>query len=189
MTSRDRHALVLGSSAVAVAVLLLRLGPWAWHGVTQAKEELQGKAERLAYMRAQVASARSLEDSGAVVRAGMARLAPSLLSGSTANEAVADLGTHLNVVVERARVGVRRTDPVPDSTSAGLARRVSLRASIEGDTRGLLGLLGALAEGPQLVSVHQIQVAADAVADPVRPELLHAELTVSGWYLPSATRR
>jgi hypothetical protein len=189
MTPRDRNALIGGAAVVGLAVLLLRVLPWGWRAVADASAGLQDRAERLAYMRAQVADAKSMEDSGTAVRKRMTTLASVLLSGSSAGEAVASLGSRVGVAAERARVGIRRTDVLDDSAAAGIARRVSLRASVDGDTRGVLGLLGALASAPELTSVDAIQIAAEPAVDPARPEVLHGEITVSGWYLPRTETR
>jgi Type II secretion system (T2SS), protein M subtype b len=189
VTGRDRRAILGGAFVVVLAVLFLRVAPWAWREVSDARSELQGKAARLSFMQGQLSRARALEDSGEVVRAGIARLAPALLSASSTGEAAAGLTSLINVAAELSRARVRRTDMLTDSVAAGLARRVSVRASLDADTRALFGLLGRLARGPELMSVEGIQVAGEPVADPNRPELLHAEITVSGWYLPTARRK
>jgi len=79
---------------------------------------------------------------------------------------------------------VSRTEALADSAYAGRARRVSLRATLESDTAGLLGLLRALAGGPAVLMIGDLRVAADAPLAPAAPELLHTEITVRGWYLP-----
>lgn len=189
LTARDRKALIGGAIVAGLAALLLRGIPWGRHAYAAERDALRAQSERLVYMREQVGSAHALEDSGAAVRAGMARLAPLLLAGSSAAAATTELGAQLTIAAERTHVGVRRTDVVDDSTAAGAARRVTLRASLESDTGGLVGLLGALSRVPELVAVDRIQIAAEAPAEPARPELLHSEITVTGWYLPVAAGR
>jgi hypothetical protein len=182
---RDRRALVLGAAAVVLALVLLRVGPWSWRSVRDARAELEARAELLARMESDVGLASRLEDSGKVVRSRMALLAPKLLSGGTPAEAVADLGARLGVVAEHHHVRLSRTEPSLDSVGGGGLGRVTLKAALDSDTGGLLALLESLAREPAALVVEDLRV---AVADPFigrnRPELLHAELTVGGWYLP-----
>jgi hypothetical protein len=189
MTTRDQQALFGGGIAVALAVILLRVGPWVWRTYTESRDELQARGEQLAWMRRQVAGARRLEDSGVVVRDAMARLAPRFLSGADATEAAADLNTRVTQAAERAHVGISRTDLVADSITAGAARRISLTATLESDTRGLFILLGLLAVGPQIAVVDEARISAEAPVDSTAPERLHTELIVRGWYLPSDRAR
>ena len=95
-----------------------------------------------------------------------------------------DLTGRLDVAAEAHQLRVARTGAIPDSVHAGSLRRVSVRAELEGDTRGTLEFLGALAHGPALLGVSDIRIVA---ADPASPasaaEVLRTELTVRGWYL------
>jgi hypothetical protein len=184
MTERDRRALAIGAVVVAVALLVLRIGPWAWRAVEQSRSRLEDRAMLLARMRAEVSSAPRLEDSGAVIRSRLAALAPALLTGKTTAEALGELGSRLSVAAERERVRVKRTEPLADSIAAGGLVPVTLRAALESDTRGMIELLGALAGEGATVVVRELKV---AVSDPHvpsdRPERLQTELTITGWYL------
>lgn len=186
MTPRDRRALILGGAALGLAVLLFRVVPWGWGMFAGSRDALRGRAERLEWMRQRVAGTPALEDSGATVRDKMAQLAPALLAASSATEAAADLGSRLTLAAEQAHVRVSRTDALEDSAAAGLARRVSLRAGLDSDTRGLLGMLASLARDPSPVLVDELRVAAEPATE---PEALHTEITVRGWYLPKGGRR
>jgi hypothetical protein len=186
MTPRDRRALLVGAATIAVAVVALRLAPLAGKQVRSAREDLEAHAELLARMQTDVRDAARLQDSAEVVRRRMAGLAGQVLSPGNEAEAAASLGALVSMAAERQRVRVSRTEAVADSARAGLARRVSLRATLESDTAGLLGLLGALARGPAVLTVADLRVAADAPPAPAASELLHTEITVRGWYLPSA---
>ena len=188
MTPRDRRALVLGAAAVA-AVLALRLAPMAIARVRSVRERQDARVELLARMRADLRGAAELQDSAEVVRRRVAGLAGQVLGPGTEAEAAASLGALVSMAAERRHVRVGRTEPAPDSARAGPARRVSLRAAIESDTAGLLGLLGALADGPTVLTVAALSVAADQPASPAAPEVLHGEITVRGWYLPRGDAR
>lgn len=186
MTPRDRRAVLTGAAAIAVAVVALRLAPLASGQLRGARDDLDARAGLLARMRADLRDTARLQDSAEVVRHRMAGLAGRLLSPDSQAEAATALGALVSMAAERQRVRVSRTEAIADSAYAGLARRVSLRATLESDTAGLLGLLRALAGGPAVLTVGDLRVAADAPAAQGASELLHSEVTVRGWYLPRA---
>jgi hypothetical protein len=189
MTPRDRRAVLTGAAAIALAVVVLRLAPLASGQLRSAREDLEARGELLVHMRADVLDTGWLQDSAEVVRRRMAGLAGQVLSPGSEAEAAASLGALVSMAAERQRVRVSRTESVADSVRAGLARRVSLRATLESDTAGLLGLLGALARGPVVLTVSDLRIAADAPPEPAASELLHTEITVRGWYLPRTGTR
>jgi type II secretion system (T2SS) protein M len=189
VTPRDRRAVLLGLACVAAAVVALRLAPAAASRVGSARERLDARTELLARMQSDLRDAARLQDSAEVVRHRIAGLAGQLLSPGTEAEAVASLGTLVSMAAERCDVRLSRTEAVADSARAGPARRISVRAALESDTAGLLGLLGALADGPAVLTVGALSVASDPPSSPGAPELLHTEITVRGWYLPRATAR
>ncbi len=184
MTPRDRRAVLTGVATIAVAVVALRLAPMAGAQLRSAREDLEARAGLLARMRADVRDTARLRDSAEVVRRRMGGLAEQLLSPDSQAEAATALGALVSMAAERQRVRVSRTEAIADSAYAGLAHRVSLRATLESDTAGLLGMLRVLASGPAVLSVGDLRVAADAPPAPAAPELLHTEITVRGWYLP-----
>jgi hypothetical protein len=190
MTARDRRALIVGAGLVGLALLGLKVGPWGWRTLRDTRIELQARAELLARMAADVRSAPRLEDSAVVIRSRMAALAPALLTGGTAGEAMADLGSRLAAAAERHRVRLNRTDQVVDSAAADGLVRVTLRAALESDTEGLLKLLDAVGKETAVLVVDEVRI---AVIDPNvpadRPELLQTELTLGGWYLPREAAR
>src|SRR5437763_13515071 len=91
MTRRDRRALLLGSFAVAVAVLVLRVVPWAVRRANGGYATLRERSALLARTRDEMASLPMLRDSAATLSQALVALAPQLLSGSSAAEAGADL--------------------------------------------------------------------------------------------------
>lgn len=189
MTPRDRRALLLGAAALTAAVVALRLAPLAVAQVRSARVRLEARTELLARMRADLRDAARLQDSAEVVRRRVAGLAGQVLSPGTEAEAAVSLGALVSMAAERRHVRVSRTETVADSARAGPARRVSVRAALESDTAGLLEMLGALADGPAVLTVGSLSVAADPPAAPSSPEVLHTEITVRGWYLPRASTR
>jgi hypothetical protein len=190
VSPRDRRALIAGGAAVGLAILIVKLGPWAWRTVMEQRAELEARAGLLERMRADVRSADRLEDSGVVVKGRLATLAPKLLTGRTSAEATADLGARLVAAAVRHRVRVSRADPVIDSTERWGIGRVALRATLESDTRGVFELLDAVGREPAVLVIDGLAI---TVADPHvsgdRPELVRTDLTVRGWFVSTRASR
>ena len=189
MRPRDRRALILGITVVGVGVLALRIAPATWRAIQSLKEGLSAKTELLARAEWDVRRTGVLEDSAAVIRAKVLALAPRLLGATREAEALADLSSRLRRTAAESRLRVERTAPLDDSTRAGRLRRVSLAAALEGDTRGTLALLRALARGRTLLTPSSLIITATNPAASDAPELLKTELTVQGWYLSRETAR
>lgn len=183
MTARDRRALMLGGGVVLTAVLVLRLLPWGARSVLGAEAGLRERATLLARSRADLADFATLRDSAARVSQALVGLAPKILSGTTAAEAIADLSGQLNLVISGHQAKIERVDPVPDSAAAGRLHQVMLRAGFECDVRGLAGVLESLAFGQVVLPLRELRVTAVDVgsADKVS-EVLRVEMTVTGWY-------
>ena len=188
MTPRDRRALRLGFAAVGLA-LAARLGVIAAARVWDARERLDARVELLARMRADLREAPRLQDSAEAVRRKIGGLAGEVLAPGTEMEAAASLSSLVSMAADRGHLRVSRSETMPDSARAGPARRVSVRASLESDTGGLVGFLSALASGAAVLTVGELSVAADPPPSPSAPELLHTDVTVRGWYLPRAEPR
>jgi hypothetical protein len=125
-----------------------------------------------------------LRDSAVQLGAALVGLAPKILSGNSAADAVADLSGRVNLAVSGHQAKLERVDAVPDSTAAGRLRRVTLRAAFECDVRGLAGVLEALEFGKVVLSLRELRVTAVDAASPDKlPEVLRVEMSVAGWYL------
>ena len=186
MTPRDRRALLTGAAAIAVAVVALRLAPLAGGQLRGARDNLDARAGLLARMRA------DLREHGPPAGLRRGGPAPHGWPGGTAAESGQPGGGGRS-----ARRPGRNGGGAPAGARnphrgdrrlgvRGSRRRVSLRATLESDTAGLLGLLRALADGPAVLTIGDLRVAADAPAAQGASELLHSEITVRGWYLPRA---
>jgi len=184
MTGRDRRALVLGGAVVIGALLVLRVVPWGVRSVLGAETGLRERATLLARARADLADAGVLRDSAVQVGQALVGLAPKILSGNSAAEAVADLSARVNMAVSGHQAKLERVDPLPDSLRAGRLRRVALRAAFECDVRGLAGVLEGLEFGKVALSLRELRVTAvDAGSADKAPEVLRVEMTVAGWFL------
>lgn len=187
MRPQDRRALLIGAGIVAGAVLALRGVPAVWGSLANARETMSGRADLLARAEADVLQADALKDSAAVIRSKVLRLAPRLLSGAREADATADLTLRLKRAAADNRVRVERTSALPDSGQAGGLRPVSLRATLEGDSRGTLALLGALARSNVVLTTTDLRITpANPAAAASVAEVLRLEMTVRGWYLPRA---
>ena len=191
MTLRDRRALVVGGIAVAVAVLGLRVLPWAVRRLTEAHAVLRERATLLARTREEMASLPTLRDSAAVLSQALVALAPQVLSGSSPAEAGADLSGRMNLAASRAPAKVERLDPLPDSSGDGRLGRVRVHAALETDVRGLIALIRAIDGGDEVLKLDELRVdALEAGTVPRGPEILKIDITVSGWYIrPRSTEK
>jgi len=184
VTERDRRALFVGGAVTVGAVVLLRVLPWTVRSALAAEATLHERAVLLGRARANLAGAADLRDSAAALGRALVGLAPKILSGGTATEAIADLSGRVNLVVSGHQAKLERADPVPDSARAGRLRRATVRAAFESDIRGLAGVLQALEFGKAALAVRELHVVALDPGSPDRsPEVLRVELMVAGWYL------
>lgn len=189
MTARDRRALMLGGGVALAAVLGLRLLPWGIRSVLGAEAGLRERATVLARSRAELADFATLRDSAGRVGQALVGLAPKILSGNTAPEAIADLSGRLNLVISGHQAKLERVDPVPAPATGGRLHQVMLRAAFECDVRGLAGVLESLAFGKVVLPLRELRVTAvDGGSGDKVPEALRVELTVTGWYHDGGTR-
>ena len=190
MTARDRRALLIGGAAVLGAFLLLRLLPWTVRSALAADVGLRQRAALLARARADLADASALRDSAVALGQALVGLAPKILSGNSAAEAVADLSGRVNLAASRNQAKLERMDPQTDSAVAGRLHLVALRAAFECDIRGLVGVLQALTFGKAALTVRELRVTAiDASSADRIPEVLRVDMTVAGWFLEGRDAR
>ncbi|HVH66651.1 MAG TPA: type II secretion system protein GspM [Gemmatimonadales bacterium] len=184
MTERDRRALLLGGGVVLASVVVLRVLPWSVRSALAAESGLRERATLLARARVDLIDASVLRDSAVQLGQALVGLAPKILSGTSAAEAVADLSGRVNLAASGHQAKLERVDPVLDSVARGRLHRATLRAAFECDVRGLVGVLQALEFGKAALSVRELHVTAMYASSPDRaPEVLRVEMTVTGWFL------
>ena len=192
MTPRDQRAVLWGGTVVVGAVLVLRVLPWSARGAVAATSQLRARALLLGRARTDLAEATLLRDSAATLSQALVRLAPKLLSGGSTAEATADLSGRLNLAASRSAAKLERVDQVPDSAMAGRLRQVRLRATLESDIRGCVGVLRALGRDEAALMVSEVRIAAvDPNSPNQAPERLRVEVTIGGWFIvrpPDAQR-
>lgn len=184
MTPRDRRALMIGGAIAAAAVLGFRVVPWCTHEMRARREALAGRRMLLARVRADIRDAGRLTASAPAVEQRLVALAPRILTGRREADALADLSGRLEAAAAQQKVRLLRTTPVPDSTRVGSLRRAVIRASLEGDTRGTLALLGRLERQHAALRVTELMLTAvDPASAANKPEVLRSELIVRAWYV------
>jgi hypothetical protein len=126
----------------------------------------------------------ALEDSAEALTKAVVALAPRLLSGHGNGEAMAELQGRLSYLAATSHLKLERVDPVPDSTTAGNLRRLTVDAVFEGDIRGAVALLAALTSDITAVVPLRVRVvASDPVSGPRSPEMLRLEMRLTAWAL------
>lgn len=184
MTGRDRRALSWGAAAVGAAVIGLRLLPVIASAARGLREDVTQARLMRDRMAAAVRAVPVIADSAADLRRAFVAVAPALLPGDSRAEALASLSAQLNLVADRSRAELQRADDAADSLRVERLRRLTVRATIETDTRGLAAFLRALATGSPLLSVGAVRlVGQDPASGEGVAEVLNVELSVSGWYL------
>jgi hypothetical protein len=133
-----------------------------------------------------VRGARSLTDTMQARTARFLALAPALIDGTTTATAAATLASLLSGAAATAgaklgSVQVRADDGARDSSGTRSFPRVSVRASLTADVRGLAKLLVALERGPTFLNIEELAVTQpEPDADGSRPEVLQVELVIGG---------
>jgi hypothetical protein len=124
-----------------------------------------------------------MEDSAATLRQHLLDAGPSVLGGSTAPEAYAELALLLRRAGEHVGARVSEVAPVPDSAQVGMLYRVSCRIELEADSPMLARLLAGFASNEPAVVVREISIRAPGSASDDEAERLQVSLVTSGWRL------
>lgn len=174
----------LGLLVVLGGAVVFRLLPIVLLDMRQAFAAQEVRRAQLERARAEVSGVPALEDSARILTTRMAAAAERLLAGSTESAALADLSAQLRSRAWRSQARLERVDPVPDSTTAGQLRRISVIASYQGDARSLVNLLvGFQSEAPLIVPMRLSVVAGDPLGESRGSEVLAIEIWASSWYL------
>jgi precorrin-6x reductase len=189
VTPRDRRALAAGAAVVAVAALCLRVLPAIGSNAMERWRRVEAASLLLARTDAELTQASRLEDSASVVKAAFAELAPKLLAGRNEADAASDLAARIGRECTLRRVRLERTEVVRDTARAGMVARTTVAAQVEGDMRGIAGLLAGLGSGSPVVLAHRIRLVAGTAGSSGGPERLRLELVVQGWYLAREAHR
>jgi hypothetical protein len=182
---RDRRALVFGAGAIgALIVGMCGVPParaWSASSVASAREVVAEAKRGEQSLRA----GQALRDSMRVRGARFVALAPMLLDGSSSATAGATLASLISgaAATADAKLGAVhvRLDTARRADARSIFARVSARADVIADIRGLSRFLLALERGPTLLAIRELSVTQpEPAASPDRPEMLRIELVVDG---------
>jgi hypothetical protein len=183
LAARDRRVLVLGAGAIAVMIAGVRgvpaLRAWSTASVASAREVVSeaDKAER------SVRGGEGLRDSMRVRGARFLALAPALLDGSSSAAASATLASLISgaAATADAKLGAVHVRLDTARVSRSAFARVSARADLTADVRGLSRFLLALERGPTLLAIRELSVTQpEPGAGSDRPEMLRVDVVVEG---------
>jgi hypothetical protein len=193
LAPRERRAVTAGLSIVLGVLLLLRIIPASVRAILALDGRVEQQRGLLSRIDSDIRESPALEDSASSVLDRFRRLAAQLLPGASDAEAAAEVAHRIEVEAVRAGLRMLETTPVADTTRVVRLHRVSLRAVLDGDLRGLMAALRALERDTVVITVVALRlVANDAAAQEGQPESLRAEILVRGWYsvgnAPAQTR-
>ncbi len=187
MTLRDRRVIRLGISVVLVGLVAFRVVPWTAGELQEATESLASRRELLARARLELGELPMLEAAAPGLRSQVVALAPQVLSGASPTAAAASLSGSLTRLAAENRLWLKELSPEEDTVTAGTLRRVSAVATLEGDVRGLAGLLSAMVKSTEILGASRLRVVASGPAEAkTETERLTIQLEVRGWYLTTA---
>lgn len=158
ISPRDRRALTIGGTILAVAFLLVRGIP-LWLALLDGAQTVAERETRaLADARALIAAAPRLRDSLNVRRARYLAIAPDIIASESPDAAVARLSGIVSSAASSAGIAL---NSLSLSADTGLRRgfgRPTVRGEARGDISGLTQFLLLVETGPPLLRVAQLTV-------------------------------
>jgi hypothetical protein len=187
MTVRERTSVVTGLAIVALGWLCLRGTPAALARVRALEDELKQRVELVERARRETSDLQPLSDSIAQLEHVARSLHRVILIGGESTTAAFDLTRRVSESLSRTTAFVHSVESVPDSVRSVALRRVSVRASLETDIVGLVGILTRL-DNDSILAVESVDIAAPSPGDPqTTVERLQILLGVSAWFIPDTT--
>lgn len=184
MTPRDRRAIAVGITCVALAVLGLRIAPRALEWRSAVIERVQRHQAHVQRIRADLENVPMLEDSARALRGRYVALAPQLVGGHSAPDATAELIAVVGSALGEEGADIERIVPVADTALVAGLHRVGVRADLVSDAQGLGRVLRRLGAISPVIEVTGLRVTAgDPRARSAVPERLSVSLTARGWWL------
>lgn len=179
LSARDRKVLTIGVAVCTLLVVSTRGVPALarWTRTARANaEELSAEAARATKS---VAGGATIRDSLASARARYLGLGPRFLEGETTAGAGSALASIVSTAAAAANVRMGSAQIHADTGKAGAFSRVSVRANLTGDIRGIVTMLAALERGQTLLAVRELSITQpDPAAGDDRAEVLRADLVV-----------
>jgi len=180
MTARERKAIRIGA-VVVLAAIALKAGPALIQAVATAREQLAARHELLQSYHAILSDTAVIADSVEKLGREVVTLAPDILSGDSESEAMAALTGQITHLATAHRLRLEAVIRAPDSARAGSLHRVTARAELQGDVRGIAGITEALRNSQPLVVPVRLEVLSPATPS-IGAESLLVKLTLQGWF-------
>jgi hypothetical protein len=189
LSAKDRRTAVFGVVVVGSLFGFSRglpaLREWERARVADATD-LAAKASSA---RANVRMLGPMRDSLSARKQRLAVIDSTMLSGTSAAAAAADLASSLDDIATSSRVKVTSMQLRADSAVAGALTKVAVRVSGTTDVTGLAAFLRAVEANEAPLAVRELTVSqSDPSAAPNKPEALHVDVVVEALARILATR-
>lgn len=174
--------MLIAGVAVIGGVLACAHGVPAWLAwKRQASASAAQLVAQASEARARVLGLETVLDSLEYRKARFGRLAPLFVGVGSPTAAAGTLASLVSVAAQGAGVEVASVQVRTDTTTARTVKRVSVRADVAGDVRGITALLLALERGPALLAVRELSITQSEPGAPDdRPESLQVQFLVEG---------
>ena len=186
ISRRDRRTLVVGCLIIGVLFSAARGLPTlrAWRTRhTASTNELRA---RLAFVRNARRSLPSMRDSIGARQRRLGTLNAHVVHATTPTTAAASLGSLVERMADAANLKVSSLELRPDTLARGSTTRITVRASGEGDVRGVGSFLATIDHHDEPMVVRELSVSqSDPLAPDDRAEVLHFDIRVEGLALLS----
>jgi type II secretion system (T2SS) protein M len=178
-SAKDRRTAVFGVVVVGSLIGFSRglpaLREWERARVSETSE-LSAKASSV---RANVHMLGVMRDSLAARKQRLATMDSSMLSGTSAAAAAANLASSLDEIATSSHVKVTSMQLRADSAGAGALTKVTVRVSGTTDVAGLAAFLRTVEANDALLVVRELTVSQSEPAAPSsKPEALHVDIVV-----------
>jgi hypothetical protein len=187
MSPRDRRAVVLGGSVLALSFgSIWGVRPYLTT-LSDARDQLATERATLARERVAVATARQNPHLQHIADSAMRGMRPRLFEGKDDVIASSELASYVGDVARRARVWLQDagTRPATQATEGVRTLRVEIRA--ESDILGAMMFLQGLEQGNKLVRIDRLDISRAPRADDKAGETLSIAATISGFAISEPT--
>lgn len=179
LSARDRKVLTIGVAVCTLLVVSTRGVPALVRWTRTARANAEALSAEAARATRSVAGGAAIRDSLASAKARYIGLGPRFLEGETTAGAGSALASIVSTAAAAANVRMGSAQIHTDTAKAEAFTRVSVRADLTGDIRGIATMLAALERGQTLLAVRELSITQpDPAAGDDRAEVLRADLVV-----------
>jgi hypothetical protein len=186
MSAKDRRAVVVGTSVIVAALILVRGVPMYRGELSDARDRLTTERDALARERAAVTAASRNPQLQHLADSAMRAVAPRLFEGRDDVMASAEVVTYLSGLTRQSRVLLQDATTRPATTSPAGVRTLHVDIRAESDLQGMLALLQALERGSKLVRIDRLDLSrAPRGMNEPGMEVLSLTASISAFALPA----